>query len=125
MRLLLAQGSQPPSPGLGLLLPVPVLVAPAVHLLAGAAWTRHLRYPILPLRLQPSPCPPAPLSAYELCRPDITQARQSWAEQPPHTPSSGGCHKGTNCCHTWSLHRACPAGQMWPRPLRFSSSAGY
>lgn len=80
------------SPGLGLRLPVPVPVAPAVHLVAGAAWTRHLRYLILPLRLQPSPCPPAPLSAYELCRPDITQARQSWAEQPPpthtHTPPS-------------------------------------
>lgn len=126
MRLLLAQGSQPPSPGMGLLLPVPVLVAPAVHLVAGAAWTRHLRYLILPLRLQPSPCPPAPLSAYELCRPDITQARQSWAEHPPPYPQQWGMPQGHQLlCHTWSLNCACPAGQMWPRPLRFSSSAGY
>ena len=71
VRLPLAQGSRHPSPGL--LLPAPVPVAPAVHLVAGAAWTQHLRYSILPLRLQPSPCPPAPKSAYELCRPDITR----------------------------------------------------
>lgn len=126
MRLLLAQGSQPPSPGMGLLLPVPELVAPAVHLVAGAAWTRHLRYLILPLRLQPSPCPPAPLSAYEFCRPDITQARQSWAEQPPpHTPSSGGCHKGTNCSVTPGRCTApAPPARCGPAPCAFLPPLG-
>lgn len=88
LRLLLAQSPQPPGPWLGLLLPAPVPVAPAVHLVAGAAWTRHLRYLILPLRLQPSPCPPAPLSSVGLtsprpANPGLT-APQQWG---------GGCHR--------------------------------
>lgn len=100
--LLLAWGPQLPSPGPGLLLPASVLVAPAVHLAAGAAWTRHLRYLILPLRLQPSPGPPAPPSACELRRPDITQARQSWAlgdatgasTAPPHLAAAPHLPRG-------------------------------
>lgn len=56
----------------GLLLPAPVPVAPAVHLAAGAARTRHLRYLILALRLQPRG---PPMSSVGLTSPRVRQSQ--------------------------------------------------
>lgn len=85
--LLLTQGAH----SLGLLLPATVPVAPAVHLAAGAARTRHLRYLILPLRLQPGRTRPA----YELSRPDITQGPPI----PGSTPQQAGMSRSPAAPH--------------------------
>lgn len=86
VRLLLAQGPQPLGPGAGAAPTCARAGGPTVHLAAGAAWTRHLRYLILPLRLQPSPCLRAPLGSVDLTSP---RARQSQTEI---LLNSRGCH---------------------------------
>ena len=64
---------------------------PAVHLAVGAASTRHLRYLIPPLRLQPSlparPHPRAPKSSVGLTSPGAFQS-------PAKPPNSWECHGG-------------------------------
>lgn len=80
VRLLLAQGSQPPAPGLGLLLPAPVPVAPRCAPGGGGGMDRT---PALSDPSSQVTAQPVPARAYELCRPDITQDPPIPSGTPP------------------------------------------
>lgn len=102
-----------------------------MHLVAGAAWTRHLRYLILLLRLQPSPCPPAPLSSVGLtsprpANPGLT-APQQWGvgatrapPAPPHLAAAPRLPRGPDVAPPptlLSLRWARPAFILTPYPI--------